>query len=112
MTRKRKFTDEAMIALLDAGLSHYAAARELGVTKQAVRERVQLLKPRTPPKRRPDPVAEANPSAFDANAGSLAATGGRYSELSAWAQRNGTTYTQAMQRWHMLRMPVSKPVAA
>jgi hypothetical protein len=38
----------------------------------------------------------------------LRATGGRYADLRAWAQRWGTTETKARQEWHKLRLPIRK----
>lgn len=38
----------------------------------------------------------------------LIATGGRYADLRAWAQRWGTTEIKARQEWHALRLPVAK----
>ncbi|TXH49736.1 MAG: hypothetical protein E6Q97_22085 [Desulfurellales bacterium] len=38
----------------------------------------------------------------------LRATGGRYADLRAWAQRWGVTEVKARQEWHVLRLPVAK----
>lgn len=39
---------------------------------------------------------------------SLIATGGRYADLRAWAERWGVTETKARQEWFKLRRPVGK----
>ena len=38
----------------------------------------------------------------------LVATGGRYADLRAWAERWGVTETKALGEWHKLRLPVGK----
>ena len=38
----------------------------------------------------------------------LIATGGRYADLRAWAERWGVTETKARQEWHRLRLPVRR----
>jgi len=39
---------------------------------------------------------------------SLIATGGRYADLRAWAQRYGVTEAKARQEWHKLHLPISR----
>lgn len=38
----------------------------------------------------------------------LRATGGRYADLRAWAQRWGVTEVKALQEWHKLGLPIVK----
>lgn len=38
----------------------------------------------------------------------LVATGGRYADLRAWAQRWGVTEVKALQEWHKLGLPIVK----
>ena len=52
--------------------------------------------------------SKARPAPIDERKASLTATGGRYADLRAWAQRWGVTEVKARQEWHALRLPVSK----
>lgn len=44
----------------------------------------------------------------DAARATLAQTGGRYQALTAWASEHRLTYTQALQRWHLLGLPLQR----
>lgn len=62
--------------------------------------------PVAPPK--PAPARDTRLTPEDAARASLAATGGRYQDLCAWADAHGLTFTQAQQRWHRLGLPLDK----
>lgn len=61
-----------------------------------------------PVQQRPEPTAPA----LSQRETTLRATGGRYADLRAWAERWGVTETKARQEWHKLRLPVGKVLQA
>ncbi|MFN3646252.1 MAG: hypothetical protein ACK4S2_07020 [Gemmobacter sp.] len=126
----------AIVAALDLHGSTVAAAEALGLHESSLRRvmrEMQILSPTArglprvsrpagagaglhskPRKDAPKPPAlpVGRDTAFiDDRAASLASTGGRYADLCAWADRNGLSFRQAQQRWHQLRLPVSKGAA-
>ena len=109
MTRD-SFSTEVMCLMIAQGLKQAEVAERLGVTRGAVVARMKREGLEWPSRRRSG-TAQAfkaakprRPSAED-DAASLAATGGRYTALCDWARARGLSHTQALQRWHRLRLP-------
>ena len=98
------FTDQDLLAQAALGVSVAEAARSLGVTRQGIFSRCYqrgwtwryLVACK-------GVVAEVAAPAPEPASLDLAATGGRYRDLRAYAEAHGLTFTQALQRWHVLR---------
>jgi len=101
MTRD-SFSTEVMCLMIAQGLKQAEVAERLGVTRGAVVARMKREGLEWPSRRKATKPQAPSP---DEDAASLAATGGRYGALSAWARVRGLTHTQALQRWHRLRLP-------
>ncbi|KPQ06181.1 MAG: hypothetical protein HLUCCA12_12080 [Rhodobacteraceae bacterium HLUCCA12] len=104
---KHKFSTAALERLLEIGFTQAEAAQQLGVTRGAVSMRIRREKLALP-KGANDPAVPGKAASASEpvdDYASLVETGGRYLELRAWAQERGLTHTQALQRWHQLRIP-------
>ncbi len=107
-------------ALAAQGLTIAAMAEHFDVSTNGIdrilRDLGLKLTPGRPRKARQPkaaaPVVTPGPTPIDGRTGSLAATGGRYADLCAWAQRWGVTETKARQEWHKLRLPIVRGASA
>lgn len=103
--RHDTFATEDLIRLARRGLSQEQACEVLGVSVSAARARLKRHGLSWTLARELDLADGVAATLSEAPGCTLAATGGRYADLSAWARAQGLTYTQALQRWHRLRLP-------
>lgn len=98
---KRRVETGTFIKLYYDGVSIAEIAEVLGISKSYVS--VLSMRLRLPKRLRGGGLIQevVHPKKVDPN--SILATGGKYSLICKFAQKNGLTYTQAMQLWHRSR---------
>lgn len=115
--RLRKIDRDELRRLIHLGHSTAEIATHFAVTSSSIIRILHKEKIPLPPRRYAGRVvAKERPVAAEADAApilpsraaELRATGGRYADLRAWAERWGVTETKARQEWHALRLPVAK----
>lgn len=118
MSRPSVVTAEVLVPMLNAGKTTQEIAESLGVQSPAVTRACHRLGLPLPTKGRPRKTAKPAPEVIEKPAkvantkeATLMATGGRYADLRAWAERWGFTETKARQEWFKLRLPVGKGVS-
>lgn len=102
--RRETFATEDLIRLARRGLSQEEACEVLGVSVSAARARLKRHGLTWTLARELDLADGVAAMRAEAPGCTLAATGGRYADLSDWARARGLTYVQALQRWHRLRL--------